>query len=286
MEESSYRRPPEDCAGISAAEQLHTRIEQLRTEIAVLLLQRDELQLVRSKRIEAAYLRRFGALELKLCEVFLHCRRAKRRLELLRASINRRQAPDSAAVEESLDREFSEGMDQLTDKAKYLTRTIDSVPGAASLSSAGLRKLKQLYRQAIKALHPDLHPEQTDREARLFQSAVRAYRSCDLEALDWIARAVQDQPDPGPEGEEQEQLQQEEERLRTAVKNLNRKLEELKQTYPLDMQIYLENPDRAAERTRSLQARIAELRQRTKDYEDAAASLLARWQADHPGKET
>ena len=40
--------------------------KRLRSELTVLLLQKDDLQTVQNKRIESAYLRRFGALELKL----------------------------------------------------------------------------------------------------------------------------------------------------------------------------------------------------------------------------
>ena len=52
---------PEDAA-------LREELARLRASLTVLLLQRDELLLIQCRRIEAAYLRRFGALELKVYE--------------------------------------------------------------------------------------------------------------------------------------------------------------------------------------------------------------------------
>ncbi|MBR6118758.1 MAG: hypothetical protein IKQ04_00375 [Oscillospiraceae bacterium] len=47
---------------------LREEIARLRASLTAVLLQKDELVLIQCRRIEAAYLRRFGALELKVIE--------------------------------------------------------------------------------------------------------------------------------------------------------------------------------------------------------------------------
>ena len=57
---------------------LREEIARLRASLTALLLQKDDLILIQCKRIETAYLRRFGALELKVYETWCECLRAKR----------------------------------------------------------------------------------------------------------------------------------------------------------------------------------------------------------------
>ena len=61
---------------------LKAEVEKLRTEISMLLLERDELRLVVCKNIETAYMLAVGSIEYKAYE--LHCKvlRLKRKIDL------------------------------------------------------------------------------------------------------------------------------------------------------------------------------------------------------------
>ena len=61
---------------------------------------------------------------------------------------------------------------------------------ADPLSEEESRELKILYRKVIKALHPDMNPEITDAQARLFDQAVSAYKNGDLPAMRLIDEMV------------------------------------------------------------------------------------------------
>ena len=62
---------------------------------------------------------------------------------------------------------------------------------APPLSEEESKEMRDLYRLLVKQLHPDLHPDQSDREAALFLQVQAAYKICDLYKLREIAPASQ-----------------------------------------------------------------------------------------------
>lgn len=129
---------------------LREEIARLRASLTAVLLQRDELVLIQCRRIEAAYLRRFGALELKVYESWCACLRAKRRAKLLRAARNRREQPEPEQIEAALDEELSDYRRELEDRFRRVEGVVEQREGPG-LSQKGVRELKELYRQAVKS---------------------------------------------------------------------------------------------------------------------------------------
>lgn len=251
---------------------LREEIARLRASLTAVLLQRDELVLIQCRRIEAAYLRRFGALELKVYESWCECLRAKRRAKLLRAARNRREQPEPEQIEAALDEELSDYRRELEDRFRRVEGVVEPREGPG-LSQKGVRELKELYRQAVKSLHPDLHPGEDAERQQQLQQAMRAYRAGDLETL----RALCDSVEPArtPEENSLEQLRAEAKRLRGSLRELNRQLEAVKGEYPFSARVYLEDEARGREKEAELTAQLRELRERTARYEEEAARLLS-----------
>ncbi len=248
--------------------------KRLRSELTVLLLQKDDLQTVQNKRIESAYLRRFGALELKLYEAYCACLRQKRKAALIRASVNRREPVDEPAVEATLDRDLASYRETLQEKMDQMSRILARGSNGPQLTAAGREELKKLYRAAVKALHPDLHPEASEREQKLLQRAVEAYRFGDLKGL----RAVCEAADPGPEDQAEsslEVLRAEVIRLRKTVRSLAAELEELKKEYPYTLRCFLEDPQQGEARKAALEEKLQALRARKEAYEAGIRQMLA-----------
>lgn len=260
---------------------LEDETARLQAELTALLLQRDELEQIICRRIESAYLRRFGALELKLYEAYCECLRAKKRTALIRADINRRQQPDEAGIEQELDRELAEHRKALEQKMEQVMSAVSPRKGSG-LSESGRTELKQLYRQAVKALHPDLHPDADDNDRRQLDRAIRAYRAGDLRTLRAVCETVANRS--GPETPEEESnsldlLRQKVRNLRAGVKFFTRELERIKQQYPYTMRVYLEDEEQGREKQKALEQQILNLRGKTKTYQAAAERLL------HPEEE-
>ena len=72
-------------------EALKEEIEKLRTELSMLVLERDELIFVECKNIEMAYMLSVGALEYKAYELECAVLRLKRKADLIQARKNRQE---------------------------------------------------------------------------------------------------------------------------------------------------------------------------------------------------
>ena len=200
---------------------LREEIARLRASLTALLLQKDELLLVQCRRIEAAYLRRFGALELKVYECWCDCLRAKKKARLIRACRNRRAEADLEDIEASLNEELAQYREELESRFRRVEGVMEKREGAG-LSQRGQKELKELYRQAVKALHPDLHPGEDEKRTRALDQAMRAYRAGDLQTL----RSLHDSLElvSGSAASTLEELQAEAKRLRTGIKAINAQL--------------------------------------------------------------
>lgn len=258
-------RHPEDLA-------LREEIARLRASLTALLLQKDDLLLVQCRRIEAAYLRRFGALELKVYECWCDCLRAKRKAKMIRACRNRREQADETQIEAALDQELAEYREELTNRFRRVESVMERREGLG-LTQRGQKELKELYRQAVKALHPDLHPGEDQKRAQTLDQAMRAYRAGDLETLRTICDALE--PAPEAAASTLDELRMEAKRLRAGIRSFDEQLEEIKSKYPFSARVYLEDEAQGHAREAELKRQLQELRDRTARYEAEIARMLS-----------
>ena len=66
-------------------EKLKSEVEKKRTELSMLLLERDELQFVICKNIETEYMLKLGSIEYKAYEAQCAALRLKRKIDLIQA---------------------------------------------------------------------------------------------------------------------------------------------------------------------------------------------------------
>lgn len=260
-------------------EALREEEKRLRAELTTLLLQKNDLESVQVHRIEASYLRKFGALELKLYETYCECLRAKRKASIIRASVNRREPVNLESVESSLDRELASYHETMQEKMDQMDRILNPAGIGPRLSAAGREELKKLYRSAVRTLHPDLHPDTTEREQRLLQRAIDAYKFGDLTAMRRVCEAADALNQP----EEQTCLaavQSEVKRLRSSIRSLISELEERKKAYPFNLRAYLEDPKQADARRSALAEKIRVLQGRKQAYEERIREMLMPEDAD------
>ena len=97
-------------------EKLKSEVEKMRTELSMLLLERDELQFVICKNIETEYMLKLGSIEYKAYKAQCAALRLKRKIELIQAKKNRQEKVIISAIEETLDSEFAEYQKQLNEQ--------------------------------------------------------------------------------------------------------------------------------------------------------------------------
>ena len=250
---------------------LREEIARLRASLTALLLQKDDLLLVQCRRIEAAYLRRFGALELKVYECWCDCLRAKKKARLIRACRNRRAEANLEEIEATLDEELAQYREELTNRFRRVEGAVERRDGPG-LSQRGQKELKELYRQAVKALHPDLHPGEDEKRTRALDQAMRAYRSGDLETL----RSLCDTLEPAAESTSTlDELRAEAKRLRAGIKTFNTQLDDIKSKYPFSARVFLEDEAQGYAREVELKKQLQDLRERTARYKAEISGMLA-----------
>jgi len=92
---------------------LRDEIEKLRTELSMLVLERDELKFIICKNIETEYMIRIGSLEYKAYEAQCASMRLKRKIELIQAKKNRQEKINLNKIDEILEEEFYEYQQKL-----------------------------------------------------------------------------------------------------------------------------------------------------------------------------
>uniref|UniRef100_UPI003FEEB445 hypothetical protein n=1 Tax=Eubacterium sp. TaxID=142586 RepID=UPI003FEEB445 len=192
-------------------EKLKNEVEKMRTELSMLLLERDELQFVICKNIETEYMLKLGGIEYKAYEAKCAALRLKRKIELIQAKKNRQEKVIISAIEETLDTEFAEYQKQLNEQIDKMNDALKRSK-AEVLSDEDNKKLKKLYRKIVKALHPDINPDVSQAQVQLFDNAVSAYKNGDLGTLRIIGEMVGNSPLPEQHKDALTQLNEEKDR--------------------------------------------------------------------------
>ena len=97
----------------TADARLSDDLSRMKTELAALIAERDELQSVVIPNIEAEYQLKIGYLEYETFEAQVSVNRLKRGIELAQAAINHGEPVNIAEIEETLHKEFSEWEEKL-----------------------------------------------------------------------------------------------------------------------------------------------------------------------------
>ena len=244
-------------------QKLKEEIEKLRTELSMLVLERDELRFVICKNIEMEYMLKIGGLEYQAYEAECTFLRLKRKVELIQAKKNRQEKVILSVIEDALDHEFLEYQKRLDEQMDKMNDALERSK-ADPLSEEESRELKILYRKVVKALHPDMNPEITDAQARLFDQAVSAYKNGDLPAM----RLIDEMVGGGPVLTDQEnmavKLSKEKDRLNSLLERVKKEIGKIKTEYPYTMKEFLEDSEK-------LERRREELEKILEQYQELAA---------------
>ena len=254
-------------------EKLKADVEMLRTELSMLVLERDELLLVECRNIEMAYMLAVGGLEYKAYEIECAILRLKRKAELIQANKNRQEKIVLPKIEELLDFEFAEYKAKLNEKVEKMNAALDRSKGEF-LTDEENRELKRLYRTIVKSLHPDLHPDLSDAKIMLFHNAVAAYENGDLNGLRMIGAMVTEPALPEDQLDALPLLVKEKERLYGLLQLTKDKIAEIKSGYPYIMKSLVQSPEKVEARKAELEDDIKQLNELLDVYSAKITEML------------
>lgn len=233
-------------------EKLKSEVEKLRTELSMLLLERDELQFVICKNIETAYMLSLGSIEYKAYEAQCAALRLKRKIELIQAKKNRQEKIIISAIEETLDNEFAEYQKQLDEQIDKMNNALER-SRSEILTDEENKELKKLYRQIVKSLHPDINPDVSSAQITLFENAVNAYKNGDLPTLRIIGSMVGGDSLPEQHTDAMAQLAEEKKRLQSSIESVRDSIEKIKTEYPYTLKDIIDDEEKTEQKRLELE---------------------------------
>ena len=254
-------------------ENLKNELLKKRTELSMLVLQRDELKYVICKNIETKYMLELGSLEYCLYQSECIIMRLKRKVELIQMRINRQEKIDVSAIDKLLDEQFREYQQKLEEKIKKMNEAIERDNGEV-LTEQQVKELKKLYRAIVKALHPDLNPSVTKQQIKLFQNAVTAYKNGDLQTLRIINEMISNNHSEDDNTDNIEKMRNELIRLDRMISSINGDIEKIKSEYPYTMKDILFDKEQLNQRKQELKDNIDQCNELVSFYETKIQHLL------------
>lgn len=254
-------------------QKLKNHVERLRTELSMILLERDELRFVICKNIETAYYLKLGGLEHKAYEAQCTVLRLKRKIELVQARINRQEKVIISEIESVLDDEFAEYQDRLNEQIDKMNEALLRSK-AECLTDEESKELKKLYRNVVKQLHPDVNPNISEAQARLLENAVAAYKSGDLETLRIIDEMVGEHKVFTEAKDAVSELKEEKERLEKMLSLIRESILEIKSHYPYTMKKIVEDAEQETKRRQELQSILNQYNEMIVVYKERLDEIL------------
>lgn len=254
-------------------ENLKNELLKKRTELSMLVLQRDELKYVICKNIETEYMLELGSLEYCLYQSECIIMRLKRKVELIQMRINRQEKIDVSAIDKLLDEQFREYQQKLEEKIKKMNEAIERGNGEV-LTEQQAKELKKLYRAIVKALHPDLNPNVTKQQIKLFQNAVTAYKNGDLQTLRIINEMISNNHSEDDNTDNIEKMRDELIRLDRMISSINGDIEKIKSEYPYTMKDILFDKEQLNQKKQELKDNIDQCNELVSFYKTKIQNLL------------
>lgn len=251
---------------------LAKKIAALRDTLAERLAAWHDLMDVQRPWLLALWQEKLGAWELKRLSVQSAAARAKRRLEKFQASLNEGREPDLVLIDAALEEEFLHWQQRIREAAEAHERAQQWVQNAP-LSDDDKAALKSLYRKMVKALHPDLHPEQSEAQRDLWQKVQAAHAANALADLKTLA-AVVEEPGAAEEPEAFAALHGQKQNLTASLAALAAKHAAAEQQPPFTLGEQLDDDGWVAARRAEIEAEIVPLEAQRNAYEKHFQQLL------------
>jgi len=246
-------------------------IQQLETELAELVYDRDRLLYHICPKLQTEYMLSIGKLEYAVFEYQCKILRTKRKIDIIQTFLNREQPYNIAEIEIQLDKEYHEYTEKLFEKQKEIesARFKNSSYGKP-LTEEEASELKNLYTLIVKKLHPDINPNTTEEQHNQFVDAVNAYKNANLSELR-IIYLLLEKTTVTETVNSMDKLKTKKELLLNEKKYLLNEIQKVKETFPYIIKDLLQDKEK-------LQRKIDELSNLLSEYQEEYGNIENRLQ--------
>ena len=237
-------------------EKHRAELVRLREEYADLLFEYAELSGPVRANLESLYMVHIGRLEYRIFSQQVEIRRVRREISLYQSAANSGESITPETVKNIITSEFAEYTAQLKAKKEEVRRA-DERYLAKKLSVEDTRALKELYRDLVKKLHPDLNPDLPPQAKEIWLRIVDAYKSGDWLELNILADLAYDMLDGRNAAEADElnsldAIRRDTESMMKKTADLRDRIQEMKSHPPFSQRDLLSDPDAIALRRKEL----------------------------------
>ena len=253
-------------------DKLIASIQELETELADLVFDRDKLLYHTCPILQMEYMLKIGKLEYAVFEYQCKILCAKRKIEIIQAFLNREQSYKIEEIEQQLDKEYQEYTQKLLEKQKEIDEArFKKSNHRGFLSDEESTELKKLYTYIVKKLHPDINPNTTEEQHAQFNDAVNAYKNGDLSELRIIYMLLDK---VSVTDTTIEKLQSRKEALLNEVHFLAGEIRKLKEAFPYCIKDLLQNEDDLQKKVDELSTMLSELREQHENIKNRLDSMI------------
>ena len=228
----------------------------LREELTKLLTDADDLVQIVKPNLRAMYQTKIGAWEFRLLQVQYEAARLKRKTELAQASLNYGRLPDWTAIEGELELEYLRWQTKINEAAAKIKAAENRLNHL--LPPADSNALKKLYYALVKMLHPDVNPDLTDDQERLWLRAQDAYEASDLQELQALALLAEKHSKIQPPPATLESLRLQRETLEKQIAAMIEKIDLIESLPPFTLRAQLEDEEWVEARRAEIDTQILE----------------------------
>lgn len=226
-----------------------------RIEIAQAALNYEET--ISADEIDAQVETEYRDYHKKVDEAFQRAEQAKKR--------QREQEEKQREYEQRWQEQYGGGYAENSEDAADKDPTGESENRAEQAKSAGEKTAekkvpdaKELYRQIVKKLHPDVNPNVTEREKELFYAAVKAYREGDLVTLQKIYDEVFSNENINLDKKElsYDELVAFCDKIKDRIATLEKEIDEIHRDFPYSIKEFLDDDDAVTKKRKELERQI------------------------------
>ncbi len=253
-------------------DKLKKELELLKTEYVKLLNDKDVLLSWGKPQLEALYNTRIGAHKLRLLEIQLQIKALKRKIELVRACVNQNRIPDFNEIELTIAAELAEAQLQImqtadsVENSKHLLKNLDSPQRSA--------ELRTIFRSIAKNLHPDVNPDLTEEQLKIWHLFLSAYKEGDLDKMKAMQLVYEKELNvQGADTLSQEQLSLAIESIKQGCKLLQDEVLAIRNDFPFTIENLIKDENWVSEEAEKMKTQLNELTQYEKEL-DAEYKLL------------
>lgn len=156
-------------------------LEKLNEEYLILYEKKKDIK-KQKDYFESLYMCKFGALIFLRLEKEIKYRELKKKLSLIVSQINKGEVVDYKKIQEVLEQELKKFYEELKELNETLRKSKEFYE-LPTLTDVEVEKIKEIFRELAKKLHPDVNININEKGMELWLRAKEAYENNDLLTL-------------------------------------------------------------------------------------------------------